>query len=81
MDISTSVIMPVRNGAAFIAEGIRSALVQLNSNDELLVADDGSTDDTCSIVAALGDPRVRLMPSPRRGASAARNVALASAGG
>ena len=77
----TSVIMPVRNGVRYIAEAMTSALVQLDQVDELIVVDDGSTDGTRSIVLGLGDPRVRLLSTPRRGVSAARNVGLAAARG
>jgi glycosyltransferase involved in cell wall biosynthesis len=44
MGLDTSVIIPVRNGAAFIVEAIASALPQLKAGDEIVVVDDGSTD-------------------------------------
>ena len=81
MSPSTSVIMPVRNGAPFIAEAMQSALVQLALTDELIVVDDHSSDRTSSVVAAIADPRVRVLSTPRRGVSAARNVGLAAARG
>jgi len=74
MHWGTSVIIPVHNGAAYIPEAMTSALVQLDQSDELIVVDDGSTDDTSSRVAAVADPRVRLLRTSRRGVSAARNA-------
>lgn len=78
---STSVIIPVRNGAGLIGEAIASALAQLHAQDELLVVDDASTDATCAVVAACTDPRVRLLSCPGLGVAAARNVGLRSAHG
>lgn len=74
-------ILPVRNGGLFIGEAVRSALAQLDPVDELLVIDDGSTDDTVSVVAAIADPRVHILAAARRGVSAARNCGLAVARG
>jgi glycosyltransferase involved in cell wall biosynthesis len=81
MPSSTTVIIPVRNGAEFIAEAIASALVQLGGTDEILVIDDASTDDTRSVVTAIHDPRVRLLEGSGRGVSSARNIGLAAAKG
>jgi glycosyltransferase involved in cell wall biosynthesis len=81
MGANTSVIMPVRDGAAFIAEAIQSALVQLAQTDEIIVVDDHSSDRTLSVVAAIADPRVRVLSTPSPGVSAARNVGLAAARG
>lgn len=74
MDFCTSVIIPVRNGAAYISEAMSSALAQLDNKDELVVVDDGSTDDTLHRVAAVADARVRVLTASRRGVSAARNA-------
>jgi glycosyltransferase involved in cell wall biosynthesis len=53
----------------------------LGTDDELLVIDDGSTDRTPEIVRSFVDTRLRLIISPRRGVSAARNTGLARATG
>lgn len=53
-----SVVMPVYNGGAYLAEAIESVLAQTFANFELIVADDGSTDDTPQTVAAFADPRI-----------------------
>ena len=81
MTLRQSVILPVRNGAAFIEQAIASALTQLSADDEVVVVDNGSTDKTVSIAQDLGDPRVRLIEERRRGPAAARNAGLAVANG
>lgn len=58
-----SVIIPNYNYSAFIGEAIQSALIQHYPRLEVVVCDDASTDDSCSVVEALAerDPRVRLV--------------------
>jgi glycosyltransferase involved in cell wall biosynthesis len=61
---------------------MQSVLKQSHTNLELIVVDDGSTDDTPHVVAACGDPRVRYAAhSVNKGASAARNTGIAMASG
>jgi glycosyltransferase involved in cell wall biosynthesis len=73
-----AVIMPDHNSARFIAEALDSVLERADRLAEVVVADDGSTDDTATIVAAYGDP-VRLVSMPRQSGSAtARNAAVAA---
>lgn len=76
---STSVIIPVRNGADLIGEAIASALAQLGDGDEIIVVDDGSIDQTRSVVEAMSDRRIKPISSGGRGVSAARNVGIAVA--
>lgn len=76
-----SVIIPVRNGASYIAEAIGSALPQLSHADEVVVVDNGSTDDTIAVVEALGDSRIRLISEAVPGPAAARNAGLRVATG
>jgi len=52
--------MAAYQGAAFIGEQLDSILRQLGKQDEVIVVDDGSTDDTADIVANIRDSRVRL---------------------
>lgn len=73
--------MPVRNGARFIIEALNSVLVQLASDDEIIIVDDSSTDATPSILTDLCNPRVRVLIAAGRGVSAARNAGLAAANG
>ena len=76
-----SVIIPTYNRADFIGASIRSVLEQTYTNLELIVVDDGSTDDTGSVIAAFSDPRFRYIRQPNRGRSNARNHALSLAKG
>src|SRR5262245_31931738 len=73
-----SVIMPVYNGAKYIGTAIDSILCQTLQNFELLVLDDGSTDDTPAILArcATSDRRIRVFTRPRQGQIASRNELL-----
>ncbi len=56
-----SVCVATYNGEKYIEEQLRSILVQLRPDDEVIVSDDGSTDRTCAIVESLADPRIRLL--------------------
>lgn len=80
-----SVIMANFNGAAHIAAAVRSVLRQTERSLELIVSDDGSSDDSLAIAkaAARGDGRLVLLKSEhaRSGPAAARNRALAAARG
>ena len=78
-----SVITPAFNASAYLPETIESCLAQTHANLELLIVDDGSTDDTAEIArhyAAL-ESRVRLFRIPNSGVAAARNVAVEHAAG
>lgn len=81
MTPSQSVILPVRNGRAFIGQAIASALAQLSKADEIVVVDNGSSDDTVEVVRAIADPRIVIIDEARRGPAAARNAGLAVARG
>ena len=78
-----SVITPAYNTATFVADTIESALAQTLTDFELVIVDDGSTDDTGRIAEAFArrDPRVRVFHQKNRGISSARNAALAQARG
>lgn len=72
--------MPVYNGAAFVAEAIASIRAQNHPSLEIVVIDDGSSDASADIVAALGGG-IRLHRQANAGAGAARNRAIALARG
>jgi len=76
-----SVLMPVRNGGAWLAEACRSVTSQTLADLELIVVDDGSTDETLDIARSLAaaDARVRVEHQPPRGLVAALNHGLALA--
>jgi glycosyltransferase involved in cell wall biosynthesis len=75
-----SVIIPTHNRAHIIGRAIRSALGQTYRELEVIVADDGSSDDTRSVVESLGS-RVTYALQPNAGVSAARNFGLRFARG
>jgi glycosyltransferase involved in cell wall biosynthesis len=76
---SVSVIMPVYNGAAFLAEAIESVYAQNHANLELIVVDDASTDNSASIASQLG--ATVIQHTHNQGAAAARNRGLEVAQG
>ncbi|MHB1203953.1 MAG: glycosyltransferase family 2 protein, partial [Rhodospirillaceae bacterium] len=77
-----STVVPALNAARFIKRAIDSALAQGIAESEIIVVDDGSTDETCRIVESYRARGVRLVRhAQRRGASAARNTGIAAARG
>jgi len=77
-----SVIIPVFNRRQEVLRAIASALAQTLPPDEILVVDDASTDGTAEAVAALQEPRIRIMrQAHNRGAAAARNTGIEAAQG
>jgi glycosyltransferase involved in cell wall biosynthesis len=70
-----SVVIPVYNGEAFVADAIDSVLAQEGVAFELIVIDDGSTDTTPAILAGYGSA-ITVHRQPNRGEGAARNAAL-----
>lgn len=75
-----SVIMPCYNAAAYLREAVDSVLTQTYTQVELIVIDDGSTDDSRRILQEYGD-RIRVLDQANRGPYPARNMGLAHAGG
>jgi glycosyltransferase involved in cell wall biosynthesis len=61
-----SVCLATYNGKNYVREQLRSVLAQLGPGDEVVVSDDGSTDDTLAVIASLDDPRLRLLNGGRR---------------
>jgi glycosyltransferase involved in cell wall biosynthesis len=76
-----SVVIPAFNARATVTSAIRSALGQSIRDVEVVVVDDGSSDDTAEVVRALREPRVRLVQQHNRGLPAARNAGLESSRG
>jgi glycosyltransferase involved in cell wall biosynthesis len=76
-----SVIIPCRNGAPWLGEAIESCLGQSWRHLEIIVVDDASTDDSRDVARHYQDRGVIALDSPRRGASAARNIGLQRARG
>lgn len=70
-----SVVIPTYNRARLVGRAIRSALAAIDEGDEIVVVDDGSTDDTEARVRAFGS-KVRYIRTRNGGVSAARNVGI-----
>lgn len=60
-----SVCMTTYNGEKYVKEQIDSILSQLGSNDELIISDDNSIDDTCKIISSYNDKRIKLLKHNR----------------
>ncbi len=72
-----SVIMTVYNGAAYLPAAVSSLLKQTFSDFELVVVDDGSTDNSLEILRSFDDPRIRIIQLAQNiGRTPALNVAL-----
>ncbi len=78
---TVSVLLPVYNGAATLVDALESLRTQSWADLEIIVVDDGSTDETASILAGWKDPRLRVLSLPHRGLLPALNAGLAACEG
>src|SRR5882724_9638878 len=76
-----SILVPVYNAEAFVAETIQSALDQTWPAKEIIAVDDGSTDKSREILKSFERQGIKVIEQENRGASAARNRALSDAQG
>lgn len=77
-----SIVVPAFNREIEVCRAIDSCLAQSFPDFEVVVVDDGSTDQTAEAVSRVADPRVRLIRHPRnRGVCPARNTAVLASGG
>lgn len=78
-----SVVMPAYNAVATLAETMASVIAQTDTDWELLIIDDGSTDTTFALACglALGEPRIKVVTKANGGVSAARNLGAVLAEG
>ena len=71
-----SIVIPCYNQARFLGQAIESALAQTHKDVEVIVVNDGSTDNTAEVAGRYSsDPRVRLINQKNAGLPAARNSA------
>ena len=78
--VTVAAIIPLYNGAAFIRESLESVLAQTEPADEIIVVDDGSTDDGAEIVKEMATRHpIRLISKTNGGIGSARNRGIAEA--
>ncbi len=75
-----SILIPCHNAESTVARAVESALAQSHADKEVIVVDDGSTDDSVRVLSAFGD-RIRLERQENAGGGATRNRLLALSGG
>ena len=81
MNSLVSIIIPVYNSSAFVVEAVRSALNQTYSPIEVIVVDDGSTDNSLQLLENIKDERLHLWSQMNQGACVARNRGIAESRG
>ncbi len=81
-EVLVSVVMPVWNRARLVGEAIASVRAQRHRRWELIVVDDGSTDDLAAVLASVADDaRIRVVHQPHGGHARARNAGVAASRG
>jgi len=82
MTTTVSVCMATYNGSEYVTHQLQSILDELEDQDEVVVVDDASTDDTVAVIEALGDSRIRVIrQESNRGYVRTFESALAAAAG
>lgn len=77
--ISFSIIIPLYNKEISIEKTLRSVLAQSYSNFEIIIVNDGSTDNSLSVAESIKDDRIKIFTTPNKGVSSARNTGIARA--
>lgn len=80
-DALISIILPTYNRADFIRSSLDSVFAQTYTHWELVIIDDGSTDDTVTVLREYDDPRIKYIYQENQGVSAARNTGVAQCSG
>lgn len=78
---SVSIVVPAYNAAAFLKETIDSVKSQRFTDWEMIIVNDGSKDETASVIKRESDSRIRVIDQQNQGVSAARNTGLKDAKG
>ncbi len=78
MSITVSVVIPAYNAGKYVGRAIDSVLAQTHRADEIIVVDDGSTDNTADVAHGYGD-KIRFIRQENAGASVARNTGIEAA--
>ena len=76
-----AVIIPACNAAATLGDTLHSVLAQTHADWRMVVVDDGSSDATAALAAAVPDPRIQVIRQANAGVSAARNRGMATLNG
>ncbi|HRB72607.1 MAG TPA: glycosyltransferase family 2 protein [Flavobacterium sp.] len=76
-----SIIIPLYNKQDYIENTLKSIFNQTFTDFEIIIVNDGSTDNSYNLVQSLSDKRIRLFSTENRGVSAARNFAMSNAAG
>lgn len=78
---AVSVVIPAYNADPYLADAIRSVLSSTVQDLEIIVVNDGSTDDTAAVARSYDDPRILVLDKPNGGVSSSRNLGLELANG
>lgn len=80
MDALVSVVIPNYNGSLYLNEAVSSVIEQDYENIEIIVIDDGSSDNSVELLKEFG-PKIQLIVIKNSGASTARNIGISAANG
>lgn len=81
MEPRFSIVIPTYNRSTSVLDTLQSCFTQQFSDFEIVVVDDGSTDDTREVLAAIDDPRLKVVHQENAGPAAARNHGMREASG
>ncbi len=76
-----SVVLPVYNGSRYLTEAIESILCQTFEDYELIIIDDGSTDDSLELIKSVSDRRIRVHHQDNKGLAGTLNVGISLSNG